>query len=262
MPKVNWIVPLLSVSASVAGLTLTSAPVSAVELVSVDSFGQDNSLWKIESIIGGSGKELFLSNNGSSGLNPDSADWNWVDAQTFNWRLVWQGSSASFTLFSGALDNSFSRTITYQVGDSPVNGLELITRVDGRNPSKIAAGTTANLRLKTLNAQNISNLNVQSTALGVAGTDTWNKLSVASNDFLEGFNLTGDVTFDWSDFNPQVQNAGSRLQFQLEANYDPNFEYIPDSEQVPEPTSLVGLGCVLLGLGINRLMTGKRVMQE
>jgi|GEM_PF-4673392 len=262
MSKVNWIAPLLSVGASVVGLTLTCASASAVQLTAVDSFSQDKSLWKVESIIGGSGKELFLSNNGSNGLNPVSADWTWVDALSFNWRLAWQGSSASFTLFSGALDNSFSETITYEVGDAPVNGLEMITRVDGRNNSKVAAGTTANLRLKTLNEQDISDLNIQSTAVGVAGTDTWHKVSIASNDLLNGFNLTGDITFDWFDFNPQSKNAGSRLQFQLEGNYDPNFEDMPDSEQVPEPISPAGLGGVLLGLGVNRLVTGKREREK
>ncbi|NEP13198.1 MAG: hypothetical protein F6K14_23935 [Symploca sp. SIO2C1] len=262
MSQVSWTACILSVSCSIVGFAITSAPASAVELTPVDFFTIDESLWKVESTIGGSGKEFFLSNNGSSGVNPDSADWTWADAQAFNWRLVSQGNSASFTLFSGALDNSFSQTIIYEVGELPVNGLEITTRVDGRNNSKVAAGTTANLRLNTLNNQDISNLNIQSTALGVAGADTWDKVSVASNDFLNGFNLTGDITFDWPDFNPQLKNAGSRLQFQLEANYDPNFQDIPNSEQVPESTSLVGLCCVLLGLGVSGFATEKRFRRK
>jgi ribosomal protein L35AE/L33A len=200
-----------------------SAATASPQLTLVDSFGGDlTELSKVESTIGGSGKELFLATDGSNGPNPSSAEWTWLDAKTYNWQLDWDGDQATFSLFNGPpVPGSLSAVITYDVVDTPINGLELKTRVDSRDSSKVEPGTQALLTLETVNGYNISSQNIQSTATGVAGQDTWNNLYVASNTFLNPFSLTGTATFDWQDLNPQTANAGARLQFQIEANYDP-----------------------------------------
>ncbi|HEY9646262.1 MAG TPA: choice-of-anchor W domain-containing protein [Chroococcidiopsis sp.] len=273
----NW--KALVTSASILGvstvsLAITAMPAAAAQLTLVPSFGGDaTELWKLESMIGGSGKELFLATDGSNGPTPSTADWTWADNSLYNWQLNWDGNFATFTLFSGAFNNSFSRTVRYDVVNTPVNGLEIKTRVDVRTPTKVAAGTIAKLALTTLNGSDITSFHVQSVTTGIAGKDTWTKVFVASNDFLQPFTLRGTALFDWPSFNPQTQNAGARLEFQLEANYDPRLAGMLSSAStlrsasdtapstaflgtatknspasVPEPNGLWGLSSIVLGL--------------
>ncbi|MBE7384090.1 MAG: hypothetical protein F6J95_022055 [Leptolyngbya sp. SIO1E4] len=222
----------LSLTSDVAG-ALTQATVEILDndappnseepqLTLVDAFGDDlTELWKVEGTIGGSSAELFLSEDGSNGTSPNSAQWLWQDEKVYDWRLNWDGDIATFTLFDGLLDQAPFETLSYDMVDTPVNGLEIKARVDSRDTSQVAEGTQAQLSLKTLNGYDIDTATYRAIAEGMAGQDTWTKLYVASSTFSEPFELTGSTTFDWPTFNPQAQNAGSRLQFQLEANYVP-----------------------------------------
>lgn len=67
------------------------------------------------------------------------------------------------------------------------------------------------------------------TATASDGNDVWNKVYLL-NDALSsptGFTAEGIMFFDWpGTTNPQDNNAGSRLLFQIETNYDPFWEGI------------------------------------
>lgn len=188
----------------------------------IDPLGNDTELWKAEGLIGGTSRELFLSNNGSNGVSPASAEWTWTKGIAYEWRLVWDGDIARFTLFNGALDQGSFQTLIYDTVNTEINSLQLSTRVDGRDTMRVGAGTTANLLLTTLNGQEVRSLNVAANTDYSAGVDQWTRIFVASREFLSPFTLTGSITFTWDSLNPQSVNAGSRVLFQLEANYSPD----------------------------------------
>ena len=192
----------------------------------MDAFGGDlTERWKVEATIGGSSAELFLSDDGSNGVSPDSAQWLWQDEKVYDWRLTWNGDIATFTLFEGELDRAPSETLSYDVVDTLLNGIEVKARVDSRDTNKVAANTRARLTLETLNGYDIDQATYSAIADGVAGQDTWTKLYVASLTFSASFELTGSAAFDWPALSPQDQNAGPRLQFQLEGNYTPWLDF-------------------------------------
>ncbi|MBD2461908.1 cadherin-like domain-containing protein [Oscillatoria sp. FACHB-1407] len=194
--------------------------VAIVQLTKLDNFNSAIELWKLEGIIGSNNnRELFLSQNGSVGTNPDNAEWVWVSGQTYHWRLTWDGNIARFALFSGALDASPSEILEYDVVNTLMDGLQLSTKVDTRDPNRVSSGTTVNLSLHSLNGQVIdSSFGAEVTAVGNSSGVVGNNLYLAISEQLTTLDATGTVRFSWSGINPQTAGAGSRVSFQLEAN--------------------------------------------
>ncbi|MGD1803858.1 choice-of-anchor W domain-containing protein [Dapis sp. BLCC M126] len=269
--NIKTILQNATLSTAALGLIFMPRTAAAADLTFYDTFGPSNcsffcttqELWKIDAQIGGNTKELSIGSPETGVIAADTADWVWSNATIFDWRLQWDNIDEIATfIISG--ENGQSETLIYDLaGISPVNGMQLTTFVREED-QKLAAGTSINLTLNSVNGESLvapANANATNTE---NAADSQN-LYIASDAFIDGFELGGTVSFDWSTFNPQETNANSRAFFQFEANYaDLNFldnyglkgETVSTSNytaytEVPEPTSILGL----LTLGSGGLLT-------
>ncbi len=175
-------------------------------------------LWKVDGQIGGTTKELSIGSPDTGVLPSEATNWVWTDGMTFQWSLGWDSLQeiASFTLSQA---NGTSETLNYDLeGILPVNGLQLTTFV-GPESQKLAAGTQLKLTLKEIDGKILTNP-ITVNAINTVEQAGSQNIYLASDWFLDGFELAGTVSFDWPNtFNPQQANANARAFFQLEANH-------------------------------------------
>lgn len=232
------------------GLVFRPQTASAVDLTFYDTFGNDTTteLWKVQGKIGGTSKELSIGSPETNVAPEASADWLWSDGQMFDWQLQWDNAQeiATFTI------SGLSEPLTYNLDAIPsVNGLQLTTFVN-QESNKLEAGTSITLTLNSVNGEPLVNP-IIATATNTDGSASGQNLYLASDSFLDGFDLAGKVSFDWpgnNPQNPQAANADSRVFFQLEAN-DANLALLDpfkretvstsSSIQTPEPSVILGL---------------------
>ncbi len=243
------------------GLIFMPRTAAAVDLTFYNTFGLSNELWKVDGQIGGNTKELSIGSPDTGVIPADNADWMWSDGTIFDWRLQWNSVDqiANFIIFQ---ENGPSQTLIYDLaGILPVNGLQFTTFVREED-QRLAAGTSISLTLNSVDGESLVDP-ITATATNTENANGSQNLYIASNSFLDGFELAGTVSFDWPTFNPQDANANSRAFFQFEAN-NANLDFLDffglkgetvttstststASIDVPEPTSILGL--LILGSG-------------
>jgi len=277
--NIKTILQNATLSTAALGLIFMPRTAAAIDLTFYDSFGFSKNcssfctteeLWKVDAQIGGNTKELSIGSPETGVIAADTADWVWSDGTIFDWRLQWN-SIDEIATFIISDENGQNETLIYDLaGISPVNGMQLTTFVRGEESETLAAGTSINL---TLNSVNGESLVAPTTA---TATNTENAASenlyIASNSFIDGFELAGTVSFDWPTFNPQDANANSRAFFQFEANnadlnlldiYGLKGETVSTSNytaytDVPEPTSILGLLTLGSGALVTKFRSSKR----
>ncbi len=276
--NIKTILQNATLSTAALGLIFMPRTAAAVDLTFYNTFGPSdcsffcttNELWKVDGQIGGNTKELSIGSPETGVIPAETADWVWSDGTIFDWRLQWN-SVDEIATFIISEENGQNETLIYDLaGISPVNGMQFTTFVR-KEDQKLAAGTSINLTLNSVDGESLV-APVNANATNTENAADSQNLYIASDSFIDGFELAGTVSFDWPTFNPQDANANSRVFFQFEANYaDLNSldtyglkgETVSTSNytayrDVPEPTSILGL--LTLGSGglLTKLISSKR----
>ncbi|MGK7919429.1 MAG: choice-of-anchor W domain-containing protein [Trichodesmium sp.] len=281
--NIKTILQKATLSTAALGLIFMPRTAAAADLTFYNTFGSSNcsffctteELWKVDAQIGGNTKELSIGSPETGVRAADTADWVWSDGTIYNWNLQWN-SVDEIATFIISDDNGQNETLIYDLtGISPVNGMQLTTFVRAEESEKLAAGTSINLTLNSVNGESLV-APVNATATNTENAAGAENLYIASDAFIDGFELGGTVSFDWPTFNPQDVDANSRAFFQFEANnadlnsldsWGLKGETVSTSNytaytEVPEPTSILGL--LTLGSGglLTKLTSSKRNLKS
>ncbi len=284
--NIKTILQKATLSTAALGLIFMPRTATAVDLNFYHWFGPSDcsdfctteELWQVHAQIGGNTKELSIGSPETAFMN---ADWKWSDGTIYDWNLKWN-SGDEIATFIISDDNDQNQTLIYDLAgifpeDGIVNGMQLTTFVR-QEDKKLAAGTSINLTLNSVNGESLL-APVNATATNTENAAGEQNLFIASDAFINGFELGGTVSFDWPTFNPQAANANSRAFFQFEANHvDFDLELLDlfktEEEEtvstskytayteVPEPTSIFGL--LTLGSGglLTKLTSSKRNLKS
>jgi|GEM_PF-5962621 hypothetical protein len=164
-------------------------------------------------------KEIETLGNNTPNL---TADWIWQNGKTYLWKWQYDGTNASFTLYNGTTPNDGGTTVNFtQPYTVRPNGLEIKANVN----SGMKSGTKATIHLYSVNGKSVGP-DCKAEAIGDETSNFWSKVYFISQEFQRttGFTALGTVRISWTGTNPQDQNKGGSLQFQVEPNYDVTYD--------------------------------------
>ncbi|OKH23194.1 hypothetical protein NIES593_10115 [Hydrococcus rivularis NIES-593] len=274
MKKISLMMSVV-VGTTVANLALESQSVYGANLrnggTNESAFIFNNSITKIgevEGQAGGVGKEIFFGFNGASTGTPQSSiDLQWIDEKIYNWKLTWDATNNKAEL-AIAQSSGIIGTLNYTFASNVLdrfNAFGLITRAD--NPSsKVKSRTTIKLSIDRVAFSDNTRTRLNRSVKSTSGTKRFDKqfFILSPRDRQNGVEITsmsGTFAMNWNAINPQRQNAGSRVAFEIKM-FDPpvsnsnSTSVISEAAKTPEPSSMLGL-LVLGALGATATMKRK-----
>ena len=225
-----------------ASLALITKSASAITLTPVtEAFAFDsNNGWTIDAtaqgragVPKGGDWELAGFNDTTPG-DPtfDQAEWTWVDEEEVSW-LLEVDQVTNLATFSMWTNPSSFKVI--DLGESGgFDGFGIVTSSDGRNSSKVEAGTEISLIVDKINGNNLGSDSFITNAIAPAGGKDQESNYFALDN--TSYSLGGTLFMDWNSLNPQTARARSRVQFEVKI-----FDRPEESQSVPEPSLLLGL---------------------
>jgi hypothetical protein len=259
MMKTRVMTTFLALGVAAGSLGLTR-PAHALELNLVQS-GEDpppnwTSLgWKAEGRAGAPATsqtdyEFAIGPNGAQADLTGQIYRTWVNGETVNWSLNWNGQTASLTV-----DNEGPVTFSLpSISALDFNAFSLFANIIGA-PGYVDQGTKIDLTVQTVNGQPVTDQNGANILTSTTATAVNSSLpDFSETEFLTSpeaiTSLTGTTTLSWTGLDPQNQNARSRVDWQL-VGFNTNSTPVPTS--VPESTPLGGL--LLFGaLGVGSML--------
>ncbi|MGB3402121.1 MAG: PEP-CTERM sorting domain-containing protein [Microcoleaceae cyanobacterium] len=173
---------------------------------------------------GGAAQYEFKIFDHQDGGGLDEANFNWGNGTSYDFSLEYTESSWTYSLFEFGTENLL--TSVTEAFTAPFSDIFIRTRANN--------GTSAVVDNLFLDGVAVGDRSAVENVEGDFGVDY-----LRISDVSEPFTLTGTSTMSWTEGS---NTKGSRLAYQIKVV---NLE---DTQPVPEPTILVGLGISLLGL--------------
>ena len=224
--------------ATVAGLTITSQPASAITL-NFEKEGDTpppgwlNLDWTVEGRVGGTRTWEFTIKKDNEVSKPGDPqfDVTWLNGVDLAWSLDWDENTttASFTIGNNTI------SLSPENSPSTFDGFYLWTRAL-TTANKVDPGTNAFLEVTTVNGESVIPVSSTATAPDVVGQQEITKNFFSSDTPITS--MGGIARISWLDgaVNPFTANAQSRVGWKIEG-----FSTGDIHTPVPEPTSILGL---------------------
>jgi hypothetical protein len=174
--------------------------------------------------LGGAAQYEFKIFDHQTGGGLDEANFNWGNGTSYDFSLEYTALGWTYSLFEFGTENLL--TYVTEAFTAPFSDIFIRTRANN--------GTSAVVDNLFLDGVAVGDRSAVENVEGSFGVDY-----LRISDVSEPFTLTGTSTMSWTEGS---KPKGSRLAYQIKVV---NLE---DTQPVPEPTILVGLGVSLLGL--------------